>query len=163
MEQQIIVLIHLLGAVLFVGALALEVIVLEPIKKYIGLESFQKFEFYLFRRIKRTYWVGVIPIYITGFYMYSGYIDSYGGFEVLIATGFGKLLTLKLILGLGLLFIFAAAPFAFMTKQRNPIKHFFLITGTWKEFRIDRFEVIHYAALTLGVLLVVIGKALWMI
>jgi hypothetical protein len=95
--------------------------------------------------------------------MYSGYIDSYGGFDALIATGFGKLLTLKLVLGLGLLFIFAAAPFAFMTKQRNPIKHFFLITGTWKEFRIDRFEVIHYAALTLGVLLVIIGKALWMI
>ena len=95
--------------------------------------------------------------------MYSGYIESYGGFSALIETSFGQLLTLKLILALGLLFIFAVAPFAFMTKQPNPIKHFFIITGTWKEFRIDRFEVIHYAALTLGVLLVVIGKVLWMI
>jgi hypothetical protein len=163
MEHQIIVLIHLIGAILFVGALALEVIVLEPIKKYIGEEIFQKFEFYLFRRIKRTYWVGVLPIYVTGFYMYSRYIDGYGSFGALIATDFGKLLTLKLIIAIGLLFIFAAAPFLFMKKQANPIKHFFIITGTWKDFRIDRFELIHYIALSLGVLLVIIGKVLWMI
>lgn len=163
MEYQIIVLIHLIGAVLFVGALALEVIVLEPIKKHIGEETFQKVEFYLFRRIKRTYWVGVLPIYITGFYMYSFYIESYGSFDALITTDFGKLLTLKLIIAIGLLFIFAAAPFLFMKKQKNLIKHFFIITGTWKDFRIDRFELIHYIALAFGVLLVIIGKALWMI
>jgi len=163
MEHQFIVLIHLLGAVLFVGALALEVIVLEPIKKYIGLESFQKFEFYLFRRIKRTYWVGVIPIYMTGFYMYSQYINSYGGFSALISTNFGKLLTLKLSIAIILLFIFAAAPFLFMKKQPNPIKHFFIITGTWQDFRIDRFELIHYIALTCGVLLVIIGKIIWLV
>lgn len=163
MEHQVIVLIHLIGAVLFVGALALEVIVLEPIKKHIGEESFQKIEFYLFRRIKRTYWIGVLPIYVTGFYMYSQYIDGYGSFGALIATEFGKLLTLKLIIAIGLLFIFAAAPFLFMKKQPNPIKHFFIITGTWKDFRIDRFELIHYIALALGVLLVIIGKVLWMI
>ena len=163
MEHQLIVLIHLIGAVLFVGAIALEVIVLEPIKKYIGEETFQKFEFYLFRRIKRTYWVGVIPIYMTGFYMYWTFLDSYGGFEALIATNFGKLLTIKLAIAIGLLFIFASAPFLFMKKQPNPIKHFFIVTGTWEDFRIDRFELIHYIALTLGFLLVIIGKILWVV
>ena len=76
--------------------------------------------------------------------MYCGYIDSYGSFEALIATDFGKLLTLKLVIAIGLLFIFALAPFLFMKKQPNQIKHFFVITGTWKDFRIDRFELIHY-------------------
>lgn len=163
MEHQLIVLIHVLGAVLFVGALALEVVVLEPIKKYIGLEVFQQFEFYLFRRIKRTYWPAIILLYGSGFDMYFGYVESLGGFTSFIETDFGKLLTLKLAVALGLLGIFAFAPFLFMKKQPNPIKHFFIITGTWKDFRIDRFEVIHYAALTLGIFLVVLGKVIWMV
>lgn len=163
MEHQIIVLAHLIGAVLFVGAIALEVIVLEPIKKYIGLESFQKFEFYLFRRIKRTYWPAIIMIYSSGFYMYFGYIEDMGGFTQFISTNFGKLLTFKMVIGLALLAIFATAPFAFMKKQPNPLKHFFIITGSWEDFRIDRFEVIHYAALTFGLLLIILGKAIWMV
>ena len=163
MSHEIIVLIHLLGAVLFVGAIALEVFILEPIKKHIGLEGFQMFEFYLFRTIKRRYWIGVLPIYITGFYMYHEYMQNFGGFDALIATDFGKLLTLKLAIALGLLAIFLTAPFLFMKKQPNPIKHFFLITGEWKDFRIDRFEVIHYMALTFGLVLVILGKAIWMV
>ncbi len=163
MSYEIIVLIHLLGAVLFVGAIALEVFILEPIKKDIGLEGFQKFEFYLFRAIKRRYWVGVLPLYITGFVMYHDYMDKFGGFQALIATDFGKLLTLKLGIAIGLLAIFLSAPFLFMRKQPNPVKHFFLVTGNWQDFRIDRFEVIHYMALTFGLSLVVLGKVMWMV
>lgn len=163
MSHEIIVLIHLLGAVLFVGAIALEVFILEPIKKDIGLETFQKFEFYLFRAIKRRYWIGVLPLYATGFVMYYDYLESFGGFQALIATNFGLLLTLKLGIALGLLAIFLTAPFLFMRKQPNPLKHFFLVTGSWQDFRIDRFEVIHYLALTFGLSLVVLGKVLWMV
>lgn len=163
MSHEIIVLIHLIGAVLFVGAIALEVFILEPVKKHIGAETFQMFEFYLFRTIKRRYWIGVLPIYMTGFYMYYDYMQNFGGFDALIATDFGKLLTLKLVIALGLLVIFLAAPFLFMKKQPSPIKHFFLITGEWKDFRIDRFEVIHYMALTFGLVLVVLGKVIWMV
>jgi len=163
MSHQVLVLIHLLGAVLFVGALALEVFILEPIKKHIALETFQKFEFHFFRAIKRRYWVGVLPLYATGFVMYHDYMESFGGFQPLFATHFGKLLTLKLAIALGLLAIFMTAPFLFMRKQPNSILHFFVITGEWQDFRIDRFEVIHYLALTLGLSLVVLGKVLWMV
>lgn len=163
MSHEMLVLIHLLGAVLFVGAIALEVFILEPIKKHIGLETFQKFEFYLFRAIKRRYWVGVLPLYVTGFVMYHDYMESFGGFQALIATDFGKLLTLKLGIALGLLAIFLTAPFLFMRRQPNPVKHFFLVTGGWEDFRIERFEVIHYLALTFGLSLVVLGKVLWML
>ena len=163
MSHEMLVLIHLLGAVLFVGAIALEVFILEPIKKDIGIEVFQKFEFYLFRAIKRRYWVGVLPLYVTGFVMFADYMEKFGGFQALIATDFGKLLTLKLGLAIGLLAIFLTAPFLFMRKQPNPVKHFFLVTGRWEDFRIDRFEVVHYLALTLGLSLVVLGKVLWMV
>lgn len=163
MNHDMLVLIHLLGAVLFVGAIALEVFILEPVKKHIGLESFQKVEFHLFRAIKRRYWVGVLPIYITGFVMYYDYMESFGSFEALIATDFGKLLTLKLAIALALLVIFLSAPFLFMRKQPNPIKHFFMVTGDWQDFRIDRFEIVHYLALTFGLVLVILGKVLWMV
>ncbi len=163
MEHHILVLVHLIGAVLFVGAIALEVIVLEPIKKHIGTETFQMFEFYLFRRIKRTYWPAVLLIYSTGFYMYAGFVAASGGIEVFLKSNFGLLLTLKMILALALLGIFVTAPFAFMLKQPNPLKHFFIITGTWRDFRIDRFEVIHYAALTFGLSIIVLAKMMWIV
>jgi len=163
MSHEWLVLIHLIGAVLFVGAIALEVFILEPIKKHIGVESFQKFEFYLFRAIKRRYWVGVLPLYVTGFVMYAEYLESFGGFEALVATDFGKLLTLKLAIAVGLLGIFLSAPFLFMRRQPNPVKHFFVVTGGWRDFRIERFEVIHYLALAFGLSLVVLGKVLWMV
>lgn len=163
MDHQLIVLLHLIGAVLFVGAIALEVIVLEPIKKHIGLETFQKFEFYLFRGIKRTYWPGVLALYMTGFWLYGQYLGQYGSFAALWETDFGKLLTLKLGLALGLLAIFLSAPFVFMRRQPNPLKHFFVITGGWQDFRIERFGVVHYAALTLGAAIVVLAKAMFMV
>lgn len=163
MSHELLVIIHLLGAVLFVGAIALEVFILEPVKHHIGLKTFQKVEFYLFRTIKRRYWVGVLPLYATGFIMYADYMEKFGGFAGLIAMDFGKLLTLKLGLALGLLVIFMSAPFVFMRKQPNPIKHLLVVTGGWQDFRIDRFELIHYLALGLGLSLVVIGKLLWMV
>ncbi|HEX5676325.1 MAG TPA: hypothetical protein VFX83_13135, partial [Azonexus sp.] len=66
MNHQLIVLIHLICAVLFVGAVAMEVFILEPVRKQIGDAIFQKVEFHLFRRIRRTYPLAVIPLYITG-------------------------------------------------------------------------------------------------
>jgi uncharacterized protein len=163
MSHEWLVLIHLIGAVLFVGAIALEVFILEPIKRDIGVEGFQKFEFYLFRAIKRRYWPGVLALYVTGFVMFFSYMDTLGGVDAMRATDFGKVLILKAVLAVGLLGIFLTAPFLFMRKQPNPLKHFFVITGKWEDFRIDRFEVVHYAALTLGLALVVLGKVLWMV
>jgi hypothetical protein len=97
-SHSVLVLTRLLGAVLFVGAIALEVFVLEPMRKHIRDESFQEVEFYLFRTIKRRDGVAVLPLFVTG----------------------------------------------------------------WQGFRIDRFAVVHIAAVTLGLSLVVLGKLLWM-
>ena len=163
MSHQTLVILHLLGAVLFVGAIAFEVLILESIKRHIGTENFQKCEFYLFRAIKRRYWVAVLPLYATGFLMYYECLQVYGGFEALIAARFGQLLTLKLGIALGLLTIFLSAPFVFMRRQPRPLLHFFVITGEWQDFRIDRFKVVHYLALGFGLTLVLLGKLLWIL
>lgn len=165
MNHQLIVLIHLICAVLFVGAVAMEVFILEPVRKQIGDTVFQKVEFHLFRRIRRTYPLAVIPLYITGFYMYFGYVDNYGGFAELIATPFGRLLTLKMTIALGLLTIFASSPFLFMQPvKRNPfghLMHFLIVTGKAEAFRIDRFETIHYLAVAFGLSIVILAKVMF--
>lgn len=166
MDHQVIVLIHLLCAVLFVGAVAMEVLILEPVRKVIGDEVFQRVEFYLFRRIRRTYPLAVIPLYVTGFYMYFGYMDSAGGFDALLASKFGQLLTLKMGFALGLLTIFASSPFLFMrSKSRSVLenfKHFVVVTGGPEDFRIDRFEVVHYLAMGFGFAIIILAKVMFM-
>lgn len=167
MEHQLLVLIHLIGAVLFVGAVAMEVLILEPVRKLIGDDIFQRVEFYLFRRIRRTYPAAVIPLYITGFTMYFGYLNNFGGsFSEFIDTRFGLLLTIKMTLALGLLTIFASSPFLFMQPKQRTIgghfMHFLTVTGQPEDFRIDRFELIHYLALGFGLGIVVLAKVMFM-
>lgn len=167
MDHQIVVVFHLLCAILFVGAVAMEVLILEPVRKLIGDEVFQRVEFYLFRRIRRTYPLAVIPLYITGFYMYFGHVDRFGGFDAFINTSFGVLLTVKMALALGLLTIFATSPFVFMQHRSRSaaghFKHFLMVTGGPEDFRIDRFEVLHYLALGLGAGIVLLAKLMFML
>jgi hypothetical protein len=167
MDHQILVLFHLICAVLFVGAVAMEVLILEPVRKILGDEVFQKVEFYLFRRIRRTYPAAVIPLYVTGFYMYFGYVETFGGFDAFIATTFGQLLTLKMSFALGLLTIFAGSPFFFMRHRQTTlggrIRHFLIVTGGPEDFRIDRFELIHYLALGFGLSIVIIAKLMFVL
>lgn len=165
MEYQLIVLIHLVGAILFVGAVALEVLVLEPVRKLMSEPVFQQVEFFLFRRIRRTYPLAIIPLFITGFYMYGGYVEQYGGQAALLATRFGVLLTVKMALALGLLLIFASAPFVFMQPRARGLgghlKHFFWVSGEAQDFRMDRFEIVHYLAFALGMSIVVLAKLMF--
>jgi hypothetical protein len=165
MDYQLIVLLHLVGAILFVGAVALEVLVLEPVRKLMSEDVFRQVEFYLFRRIRRTYPLAIIPLFITGFYMYGHYIDLHGGHGALLATRFGVLLTVKMGLALGLLTIFASAPFLFMRPRDRgwlgQIRHFLWVSGEAEDFRIDRFELVHYVAFALGMSIVVLAKLMF--
>jgi len=163
MEHQIIVLVHLVCAVLFAGAIALEVLVLEPVRKLIGEALFRRVEFHMFRRIRRVYPLAVIPLYATGGYLYFDYVERFGGVGVFIHTHFGQLLTLKLVLALGLLSIFASAPFLFMGRQPSPLRHFLVVTGGPEDFRIDRFEAVHYVAMGLAFCIIVLAKLMFVL
>ena len=128
---------------------------------------FQRVEFYLFRRIRRTYPLAVIPLYITGFYMYFGYVENSGGFESFISTSFGMLLTAKMTMALGLLTIFATSPFVFMQPRSRSavghLKHFLIVTGGPEDFCIDRLELLHYLALGFGLGIVLLAKLMFML
>ena len=100
--------------------------------------------------------------------MYFGYLENFGGsFGEFVDTRFGLLLTIKMSLALGLLTIFASSPFLFMQQKQRTIgghlMHFLTVTGQPGDFRIDRFEVIHYVALGFGLGIVVLAKAMFMV
>lgn len=90
--------------------------------------------------------------------------DSLGAF---LATTFGLMLTLKLGLAMGLFTIFATAPFLFMSKVAaglgfaQNLKHFFIVTGNDTDFKIERFDGVHYLAFGLGVAIVIIAKTMY--
>ena len=76
------------------------------------------------------------------------------------------LLTIKMSLALGLLTIFASSPFVFMrSRPRSTVghfKHFLIVTGGPEDFRIDRFEAVHYLAMGLGICIVILAKLMFM-
>lgn len=94
-------------------------------------------------------------------------MEDFGGFESFIATRFGMLLTAKIVIALGLLTIFATSPFVFMqSRWRSAVghfKHFPIDTGGPEDFRIDRFEPMHYLALGFGLGIVALAKLMYML
>lgn len=167
MDYSYVVLIHLICAIFFVGALATEVFALGPIRRHLSEEEFQKVEFFLFRRIRRTYPVALIPLYGTGFWMYFEHVAAHGGLGELLSTRFGLLLTVKMVLALALFTIFASAPFLFMTRRstslRGWVKHLLVVTGGPREFLTGRFDAIHYVALSLGLAIVITAKLMFIL
>lgn len=119
-----------------------------------------------FRSTAVTYPLAIIPLYITGFYMYLGHIDNFGSYAEFITTSFGRLLTLKMAIALGLLTILASSPFVFMQpEKRSPFGHFLhflIVTGKAGAFRIELFEAIHYLAVAFGLSIVVIAKIMFL-
>lgn len=169
MDYSHVVLIHLLCALIFGGAIATEVLALGPLRKVMSAEEFRRIEFLLFRRIRRSYPVFLVPLYGTGFWMYGEHLSAAGGFAELVETSFGLLLTLKLGLALGLFSIFATAPFLFMPTAvagqgiGARMRHLFWVTGDETQFRCDRFDGLHYLALAFVVGIVVLAKAIYIV
>jgi len=160
--HQLLVLIHLIGAIFFVGAIALEVLCLNSMRKHLGEDLFQKVEFLLFRRIKRVYPLFVLPMYAIGFHFYFQYApDSWEAYTHWLGTHFGAMLTLKAVLALVLLGVFLTSPFTFMRPQPNKLKHFFVITGDEKDMKIEHFKFIHYGVFALGLLIVILAKMMF--
>ena len=167
MDHAHIVLIHLLCAIFFGGAIATEVLALAPLRKVMGADEFRRVEFLLFRRIRRAYPVFLIPLYGTGFWMYGEHLVAAGSLADLVATRFGLLLTIKLGLALGLFSVFATAPFLFMPTVvagaglGARVRHLLLVSGDETQFRCDRFDGVHYLAFALIVGIVVLAKAMY--
>ena len=167
MPHEYIVLIHLICAVIFLGAIATEVLVLAPLRGILTEDEFCRIEFFMFRQIRRTYPIFLIPLYGTGFWMYAEYLGGADGFMDFISTRFGALLTLKMTLALGMFSIFALAPHLFMPKVaaglgfKAKAKHMLIVSGGPEDFRTDRFDGVHYLAFALGLGIVFLAKAMF--
>ncbi len=169
MAYEYIVIVHLVCAIFFLGAIATEVLVLAPIHRYISTDQFRKIEFLMFRQIRRTYPLFLLPLYGTGFWMYSVQMEGYESFAAFLGSTFGILLTLKLGLALGLASVFVLAPFLFMPKAvsgqgfKKVFMHFLIVTAPEEKFKIERFDGIHYLAFGLGVAIVILAKLMFIL
>ncbi len=167
MPYEYLVLLHLTCAILFLGAIATEVLVLAPLRGILTDEEFRRIEFFMFRKIRRTYPIFLIPLYGTGFWMYATPFSGAAGLMDFISTTFGLLLTLKMILALGMFSIFALAPHLFMPKVaaglgfKAKAKHMLIVSGGPEDFRTDRFDGVHYLAFALGLGIVFLAKAMF--
>ena len=167
MDYSHIVIVHLVCAIFFGGAIFTEVFALAPLRRYLSEEEFRRIEFLLFRRIRRAYPVALVPLFGTGFWMYGEHLSGAGGFAALIETRFGLLLTLKMGLALGLFSVFATAPVLFMPDAagpgwRNRLKHLAIVTGDETQFRTDRFDGLHWLAFSLVLAIVILAKAMYL-
>jgi len=167
MPYEYIALTHLTCAILFLGAIATEVLVLAPLRSVLTEDEFCRIEFFMFRKIRRTYPIFLIPLYGTGFWMYAEHFSGADGFLDFISNTFGLLLTLKMVLAIGMFSIFALAPHLFMPKVaaglgfKQKAKNMLIITGVPEDFRTDRFDGVHYLAFALGLGIVFMAKAMF--
>jgi hypothetical protein len=167
MAHEHIVLIHLICAIFFLGAITTEVLVLAPLHRYLSLEDFRRIEFLMFRQIRRTYPLFLLPLYGSGFWMYYTFYSGADGLADFLSTTFGLMLTIKLVLAMGLFTIFALAPLVFMPLAlkgktfRQKLLHMLIVTGDETRFLINRFDGVHYLAFGLGLAIVIIAKTMF--
>lgn len=166
MDYPYVVLIHVISAILFIGAIATEVLALAPLRRYLTEAEFQKIEYLLFRQIRRTYPPAVIALFATGFWMYAQHMSGFESWGAFVATSFGFWLTVKMTLALGMAVVFTLSPFLFMpatAPSRDRLRHFLIVTRPMESFRTERFDLIHYLVFALGMAIVVIAKLMFVL
>lgn len=166
MDYPYIVLIHVIAAILFLGAIATEVLALGPLRRHLSDAEFQKIEFLLFRQIRRTYPPAVIALFATGFWMYFIHMSGFETWGEFVATSFGFWLTVKMVLALGMAGVFTFSPFVFMPSTgptRDGLRHFLIVSRPMASFRTDRFDLIHLLVFALGMAIVVIAKLMFVL
>ncbi len=103
-----IVLLHLACAIVFVGAVAFEVLVVESLHKHFDVATMQRLEQAVMARVRRFMPVIVMLLFLSGGVLFDIRCD---GFSCL-GSRFGNLLLLKVLLAFGVLGIFGNAMWA---------------------------------------------------
>lgn len=111
-------LVHLACAILFVGAVAFEVLVLEGVGRDLGGARAAELERLVVRRARRTMPVVVLLLFLSGFAMYSVRCPGFACLE----SRFGVLLNLKVLLAFGVLGVFLATLWAALRGRLDPCR-----------------------------------------
>ena len=103
-----ILLLHLSCAIIFVGAVVFEVVVIESLKKHFDIITMQGLEQAVMARVRRFMPVVVILLFLSGFAVFDIRCD---GFQC-VGSRFGNWLLLKVVLAFAVLGVFANAMWA---------------------------------------------------
>ncbi len=101
-------LLHLACAIIFVGAVTFEVLVIEGITKRFDSATMQKLEQALQARVRRFMPVVVVLLFLSGFYVFDVRCDGLA----CVGSRFGNWLVLKVVLAFGVLGVFINAMWA---------------------------------------------------
>jgi len=137
----LILLLHLACAIVFVGAVAFEVLVLESLQRSLGPELMERIEAAVMARVRRFMPVVVALLFLSGFALFDIRCDGFA----CLGTPFGWLLTLKVVLAFCVLAVFVSAIRAGLRGTMDPC----------------RFRNTHRIVLALMVGIVVLAKLMF--
>ncbi|MDQ6648065.1 MAG: hypothetical protein M3Y93_12700, partial [Pseudomonadota bacterium] len=103
-----IVLLHLVCAIVFVGAVAFEVIVLESLHKQFDITTVQRIEKAVMARVRTFMPVVIILLFVSGGLLFDIRCDGFS----CVGSRFGDWLLLKVLLAFGVLGVFVNAMWA---------------------------------------------------
>lgn len=103
-----IVLLHLSCAIVFVGTVAFEVLVVESLHRHFDVATMQRIEQAVMARVRRFMPVVVILLFVSG----GALFDLRCGGISCVGSRFGNLLLLKVLLAFGVLGVFVNAMWA---------------------------------------------------
>lgn len=103
-----ILLLHLSCAIIFVGAVVFEVVVVESLKKHFDIITMQRIEQAIMARVRRFMPIVVVLLFLSGFAVFDIRCD---GLQC-VGSRFGNWLMLKVVLAFAVLGVFANAMWA---------------------------------------------------
>ena len=136
-----IVLLHLSCAIVFVGAVAFEVLVVESLHKRFDVATVQRIEEAVMARVRRFMPTVVIVLFLSGGTLFDIRCDGFS----CIGSRFGNLLLLKVLLAFGVLGVFVDAMWAMRHGRMD----------------VCRFRHTHRIVLTLMVGIVFLAKTMF--
>lgn len=136
-----ILLVHLSCAIIFVGAVVFEVVVVESLKKHFDIITMQSIEQAVMARVRRFMPIVVILLFLSGFAVFDIRCDGL----TCVGSRFGNWLLLKVVLAFGVLGVFMNAMWAMRHGKMD----------------VCRFRYTHRIVLTLMVGIVFLAKTMF--
>ncbi|GAA3915724.1 CopD family copper resistance protein [Luteimonas lutimaris] len=137
----LILLLHLSCAIVFVGAVAFEVLVLESLHRHFDHAIMERIEAAVMARVRRFMPVVVALLFLSGFALFDIRCNGFA----CIGSRFGWLLSIKVALAFGVLAVFVTAIRAGMRGTMDPC----------------RFRRTHHVVLCLMAAIVVLAKLMF--